>query len=278
VKNLTRHQRRQLVRAARAERKRHAAQVAFARLIVADYRAQVGFKRSYASILQEETISKLEKSALPTLSLSLNQANTSGVVNTCPFSTPECRRFCVAESGHGGRPSVYRGRLWRTALWAEQPEVFKLLVRDELLQAVIRHDGRQILCRLNAYSDILWEDLAPEWFDGVDSIGFYDYTKWPVDRRPDPVGVNYRLTRSATERTTVEDVAVFLKARATVAVVVDQPIQHWDPADVPTTWNGFPAINGDLHDDRHNDPEGVVVLLGAKRGIANSPMAHPLSV
>jgi len=42
---------------------------------------------------------------------------------------------------------------------------------------------------------------------------------------------------------------------------------------LPDRWNGFPVINGDLHDLRHLDPRGVVVGLSPKGPKAKRDMS-----
>jgi hypothetical protein len=121
--------------------------------------------------------------------------------------------------------------------------------------------------RLNGTSDIPWERLHPEVFERFPDIRFFDYTKvvarmWQflsgqADERPWPE--NYHLTFSLSEKNR-SDAQALLRQGGNVAVV------FWPS--VPKSWKGFRVIDGDRHDARFFDPEGVVVGLSAK-GIAS---------
>ena len=280
-----------------------------ARKVWADYRAQYGMAHAAADMVSFGGNTKTAKNKVATYDLSLSHANnaSSGKVlyapiaqgngrlveeiaaevleavgksrlfgiNTCPFSTPACRAVCVSSTGKGGLPAVKFARAVKTRFMQEYPVLFRILVMFELAKAVVKTGGH-IMARLNCYSDVRWEDFAPEFFT-LKGVDFYDYTKHPVSSRPVALP-NYRVTRSATERTTVADIRLSVAAGETVAVMTQERIQYWDKADVPTTWNGIPAVNGDATDDRFGDPRGVVVLLGAKGPAGpESPMAFPLA-
>ena len=84
-------------------------------------------------------------------------------------------------------------------------------------------------------------------------IRFYDYTKWPINLRPEVD--NYHLTFSRSEKTTLDEIQTNLDAGRNVAVVFDV---------VPTEWNGWTVINGDDSDERFLDTKGVIIGLKAK--------------
>ena len=86
---------------------------------------------------------------------------------------------------------------------------------------------------------------------------FYDYTKHPKPwLRTLP---NYHLTFSHSGHN-FEDCLEALQHGINVAVVFTTRRGEA----LPETWNGFPVIDGDLHDCRFLDPTGVVVGLRAK--------------
>jgi len=82
---------------------------------------------------------------------------------------------------------------------------------------------------------------------------WYDYTKWPLEKRPSTP--NYHLTFSRSEETTLEQIQYSLDGGRNVAVVFDR---------VPTEWEGWTVIDGDADDMRWLDPVGVIVGLKAK--------------
>jgi hypothetical protein len=123
--------------------------------------------------------------------------------------------------------------------------------------------------RPNAASDIAWEISAPWLIERVRSAGglCYDYTKaW---RRVGMPG--YSLTRSVDSRQSVETIAAAEAAGQNVAVIL--PVAKGQP--VPATWQGMPAIDGDVSDARCDDPRGVVVILRAK-GRLKGAESHPM--
>lgn len=231
-------------------------ETAEAKALLAAYRARHGFKEASADLLTEPSANvKLSKSETPGYSLSLAPASSSGVANVCNRSTPACRAHCVAFAGNGMYPAVGRGRSWKVELLHDYPAVFVRLLADEIRKASRKGP---ITMRLNTFSDLRWENIAPDLFT-LPNVSFYDYTKWSHTERanrPD----NYNLTFSATERTTTEQVRTMVAAGENVAVIVSSS-RH---AVKPDTWEGMPAVDGDKTDDRTLDKRGVVVLLTAK--------------
>ena len=225
---------------------------------VRPFRVGQGFAYATTPVLltQPEGSYKLNKSETPTWSLSLAQHRLAGF-NVCPASTPACRRVCVADSGKGNMSSVKRGRVWRTRALRADPVAFVSLLVHEVDRAVRKMDGRQIAIRLNAFSDVRWEVVAPWLFDRwtVGQVQFYDYTKI-VGRTPPS---NYHLTMSATERTTEADILA-LPSEVPVAVIFGtlrgRPL--------PKFYAGRPVHDADLDDERFNDPIGSIAGLRAK--------------
>jgi hypothetical protein len=178
-------------------------------------------------------------------------------INVCPFSTPACRAGCVADGGNGRYDRTRAARQLKTRFMLEHPDAFFTLLAYELDQARARY-GRKLRVRLNTFSDIRFEEVVP-WLlrsGGRQHIRFYDYTKdW--GRTPP---ANYRLTLSASERTSDVQVGAAVASGRTVAVVFSTPRTKPLPAD----WAGVAVIDGDKSDNRQADPAGVVVGLRAK--------------
>lgn len=204
---------------------------------------------------------KLMKSEWPTYAVSLAPARESGI-NVCPFSTPLCRKGCIAFAGKGDLPAIKRARIDKTLFLAEQPRAFVTLLDHEIAAAHQKH-GR-LAVRLNNFSDIPWEHIIPWLFERHSAVEFYDYTKdWGRVNLPD----NYWLTYSASERTPIAQViGRTIQDDRNVAVVFDT--RRSEP--LPTTFWTVPVIDGDSTDERFLDPQGVVVGLRAK-----GRMRHP---
>ena len=193
----------------------------------------------------------------------------SGVANLCPYSTPQCRETCLGiTAGRMGMSNAQRAQKVRTRLLVERPGAFMAVLLAEAGKMADKYHqmGKRFALRLNGTSDIHWENV-PTLLDSLKGNGvdvFIDYTKAPNRRgwiRPD-----YYVAESVSERTDPADVG------PGHVVVVDV---HRD-SDLPSTWNGHPAIDGDrAHGDlRHLDPVDAVVLLrakGAARQLAPSP-------
>jgi len=199
---------------------------------------------------------KLNKARVATFGLSLAPHRDSGH-NVCPWSTKTCRAHCVSYSGKGSLSGVSAGRIIRTRFLSDHPREAVALIIGELKRAQSRHGI--VACRLNTFSDIRWEHVAPIMFECLPCVTFYDYTKAPANLRQN-LPPNYHLTRSATERDQGPADVIARAAGGTVALVVD--IKRGRP--LPATYNGRPVVDGDETDARWLDRPGSVVMLRAK--------------
>jgi hypothetical protein len=192
-----------------------------------------------------------------TAGLHLAPANESGIANLCAAHSPGCAAACIYHSGRASfSPVVKPARIERTRMLLEEPRLFWSMLRTDLmlLQRAARRRDLKPAVRLNVTSDLSWE-LMPTAFDSIidehPAIQFYDYTKKPGRSTP----ANYHLTFSRSEIN--ERVALReLDAGRNVAVVFAHR--------VPGIWESWPVIDGDDHDCRWLDPQGVVVGLLAK--------------
>jgi hypothetical protein len=181
----------------------------------------------------------------------------------------------VAFVGQGKFPFVTQRRIIRTKFLVEHRDAFCTLVKHELLRA--RHKwvtiGQypSIGCRLNAFSDIPWEEVAP-WMIDLEYVQLYDYTK---DWSRTPRG-HYHLVYSCRQDTPDEDDRIVEKLfwQQNVAIVFhvlyrpNAKIQ--DP--LPDHYLGYKVIDGDHDDTRYRDPRGVIVGLRCKgKALFNNP-------
>jgi len=225
-----------------------------------------------AKLLSKEN-AKLRKGWRKALGLSLAPANTSGY-EICASRSPECTKFCLFEAGLGA-PHLHSKVAACNPTWVSR--IIKTLWffedRQSFLEKLYREvaNNRDAAIRLNVFSDWQWErqritvspELAARYgtksgtFNNIMEVfpetKFYDYTKHykrMFRSRPD----NYHLTFSMSEQNHAQAMNV-VGAGMNVAVVVARKAD---------TFNGYPMIDGDQHDLRFLDPEGVFVGLSPK--------------
>lgn len=204
----------------------------------------------------------------------LAPANMSGY-EVCPGRTPECTALCLNESGHNRGNYVNNlnfindSRIKKTQLFFENHDLFcRWVVRDiEAGIAKAKKEGKRFSVRINNTSDISPEliyikengvkknilELFPE-------VQFFDYTKVLGRLKLMNKYDNYDLTYSYNG-SNMETCKALLKSGVKVAMVFEK---------VPTEFDGFKVINGDLYDMRYKDEPGVIVGLKFKK-VRNSP-------
>lgn len=202
-----------------------------------------------------ETNAKLAKSKTESYILYFAPHNLSGV-NVCPAASPNCSEGCLYYAGHGSFNSVQLARLSRTQRWINDKEVFYHELYAELSAINKRaiKKGIKVAVRLNGTSDLAhftyFEHfgLKPLW--DFPNIIFYDYTK-RVELIKRFHNTKYHLTfsRSETNDSLCQDVITY---GANVAVVFDK--------DLPSTFWGFPVIDGDKTDERFLDAKGYHII------------------
>lgn len=205
---------------------------------------------------------KTAKNAVPTRGLSLFPADGVGFGNVCPFAKV-CVKPCLAHQGQGPVPSVAGSRVAKTVLWLLARDWFLSKLNRELAAFRAAHPADETIgVRLNMFSDIPWEHFGV--IDAHPGIMFYDYSKNP--RRYGFLRLNYHVTFSydghnweAAER--------ILKMGGNVSAVFHNngPGAKCGKAahrqSLPTTFRGFPVIDGGETDWRPEDPRGTIVGL-----------------
>lgn len=205
----------------------------------------------------------IDEFGLEAVILHLAPADLSGY-EACPFRSVGCSHACLNTAGRGQMSNTQDARIRKTRWFFEDRAAFMAQLSAELehLVARARRKGRDPVARLNATSDIYWEQ-TPIDRDGATHLGvpqafpeiqFYDYTKAiPRLRRQRPA--NYALTFSLAE-TNDKHAIEALGRGVNVAAVIrgERPSEMW----------GYPVIDGDLHDFRFFDPSPVIVALTPK--------------
>jgi|ERR1035437_4024154 hypothetical protein len=206
-----------------------------------------------------------------TYAIYLSPSDTSGY-NVCSHATKECKMGCLNTSGRAGiekfsgKTKIHDCRVKKTRLFIEEQEFFMnwLVAEIKLYQARAERKGFYFSVRLNATSDIDWTNVFVDnlnIFEIFPEISFYDYTKNfnKFEYKPS----NYHLTYSFTGRNW-SMCEILLSQGFNIAMVFNVK----DETLLPSMYNGFKVINGDLTDYRVSDAKGIIVGLKWKR-IAN---------
>lgn len=210
----------------------------------------------------------------------LAPADSAGVGNLCPWSTPGCRAGCLNTSGRAGillpgrRTNAIlraRRRRARAFMLARPLYLARMLAEATRHVANARAAGLEPALRPNGTSDLPVERILPALFNLGAPV--YDYTKsrarmlaFLAGRLP----ANYHLTFSAAEVDADSSLVDLLGMGAGVAMVFDAAAHAAVLA--AGTWQGFPVVDGDESDARYLDrirhgiPDrvGYVVALRAK--------------
>lgn len=194
----------------------------------------------------------------------LAPADTSGV-NVCPFSTPECRAGCLATSGRAaieirsGGSRIQSSRIRKTLAFHYNQELYMNLMVAEIKAAQIKakRDNFFFSVRLNGTSDIDYAKVlinGKNIFDTFPDVPFYDYTKNPNKFKNKPA--NYHLTLSYSGWNW-DECKEALDRGDNVAMVFN----YKKSQPLPTSYAGYPVINGDLTDLRIDEAKGIIVGL-----------------
>ena len=199
-------------------------------------------------------------------------ASMAGVGNLCPKATASCQALCLGwYSGQASMVahdsdlnSVRKSRIDKARRFMRDRAAYmRDVVRSiELAQGKARRMGLKLCVRMNGSTDIAWEGIActrgdtrfPNLMLAFPDVQFVDYTKIAA-RLARALPDNYSLTLSRTEANDGDVVRIVTSGLGNAAVVFDS---------VPAQWQGLPVIDGDKHDLRHLDPQGVIVGLTPK--------------
>lgn len=193
-----------------------------------------------------DTNTKLAKNDVITYGLSLSPYKQSGIGNTCPHASPGCAAACLNDSGMGSVfPKIQLARIAKTVVFYQARAWFIAKLESEIERKVANANGADIAIRLNVFSDVKWEVIAPQLFKRFPNVNFYDYTKNP--RRAGQLRPNYWLTFSRSE--TNEKKALHQLGRGKNVSVVFA-------GELPSQWHGFTVVDGDKTDLRYLDPRG----------------------
>lgn len=196
--------------------------------------------------------------------LHLAPASLSGH-NVCAMASPGCIAACLNTAGQGGifkhgetTNNVQQARIRRTQLLYSNRDRFEALLIADLRKFVRKcHEaGMKPTLRLNGTSDLDWHGMCPKVITVARELGMvmYDYSKVP--NRAKRIAPDYSITFSLSE-TNDAQAAQWLANGGRVAVV-------FRTAELPTSYMGFPVVDGDAHDLQFLHPANCIVGLKAK--------------
>lgn len=223
------------------------------------------------------------------VSLSPHKSADTGL-NFCPCATEDCKSVCLTDTGRGSfDPAVNEARKKRSQFLVQHPEHFSALLDHGIGLAKQRaaKQGKKLAVRLNVFSDIHWEDYAPQIFEKHKDVQFYDYTKI-AKRTQKQLPSNYHLTFSSTgvkgKDNNWEQAKGHLDKGGVVAMVFQSRPGKGkkEPEKLPSfvldkkSGKKYRVIDGDIHDHRHLDHiynsaapgEGLIAGLHLKSPIS----------
>tara|TARA_R100001530_G_scaffold127292_1_gene96464 strand:+ start:126 stop:836 length:711 start_codon:yes stop_codon:yes gene_type:complete len=182
--------------------------------------------------------------------------NTTSGYDTCPNSSPGCRKSCLYYSGFGAMKRTQNARIRKTKLYFEDKHAFDALLNSDIISARMYSKKRKMTpCfRLDGTTDL---GLGKKYAKMYTDVQFYDYTKC-FNRVMSNTLDNWHLTYSLSENTTSEQMKILLTSNSNIAIpfrnVPDPGTELW----------GREIVSGDDSDLRFLDGRKVIVSLEAK--------------
>jgi len=174
----------------------------------------------------------------------------------CLFASLGCIASCLKLSGHNALTMATIARIARTILWVKKPTTFLHWAGVEIARHKRWADnkGLRLAIRPNLLSDDT--ELAGRIKAMVGAeIPVYDYT---AVLSAMTCGDGVHRTFSRKEGRDLETLT---------ALRHDKPVAVVFAGDLPMEWNGYPVIDGDVHDLRFKDSHGAVVVGLKVKGV-----------
>ena len=208
-----------------------------------------------------------------TFSLNFAHSDLSGY-NVCPFAkrlvNPQkndsnlsnCSSPCVGGRGGAQRyPAVMKSRIRKTKMFYENRSLFLRWLISDIEKAIdfaLEH-SKIVSFRLNAYSDINWENIPVIFneiqynnlFEIFPDIIFYDYSKNPRRNHPKLYSTTYSYYGNEDGYNSAKN------SGRNIAVVFEEL-----PAD--RMFRGLKVVDGDQTDLRTAENDGSGVIVGLK--------------
>lgn len=218
--------------------------------------SSLGNKLKLLTVGNPKIIKGLTTSNYLTVGLHLAPAWESGR-NTCAMHTKECAATCLHFAGRGSMSRVQQARIRRTNMFFDQRDGFITMFSQDLQAArtFAATHGYGLAVRPNLTSDIQWERFSI--VNDFNDLVWYDYTKI-LNRK---VPSHYHLTFSFSG-----DNLVACQQALARGVNVAVPFLK-----LPSTWLGYPVVDGDEDDLRFLTQGPCVVGLKAKGRLRRNP-------
>lgn len=242
-----------------------------ARRCQARIRAKYGFVEKYTPVITGKgSNAKLDHATQHSVGLTLQPYVTRLgprlTVNCCPNATPGCIAGCVIK--HAGRVQFDKridlARRAKTEFFARYPCEACFLYGWELADQVDKHGP--LLNRPNVGSDAEWEKILPSLTSGKvfgEDVWSYGYTKLTDVLKTDGyLDAAYRVAYSWNENSAAYDVANFLDAGGSVAMVTSRK-KGEPPRGAWIARRSWPVVDADLTDEWIFQ-RGVIGDLSAK--------------
>lgn len=223
--------------------------------------------------------------------LHLAPAEFSGYQSCYRFK--ECADTCLYHQGRGKFPVVKAARIRKTKRFFEDRDAFFNDLCDDiyrLQRKCLKPEMPKLCVRLNALSDIKWEDEpatqpihvgGKNIFDSFPQVQFYDYTKYPWKHRHAwaNMPLNYHLTYSYNGKESdipnCEEVlsngynvnVVHSKINYKKALFNIRLSEQAGHTNSMLKW-GVPMYDNEQHDLRFTDPRPCV-LVGCEKGYSD---------
>lgn len=207
-------------------------------------------------------------------------------MNACARATRQCASSCLVFSGRNLADDYNTVKKYALlqALVHEPQSFMRMLVENIRIHRDRSFGANTMpLVRLNVFSDLPWELMAPELFDEFHDVQFYDYTKVANRQAPDNydltfsfagteqnvMGMDYEI-REMGRRVAVVFAAVGLRRGDRVEIPKPPKFYRRKPGAerktphytrLPEDFLGLPVIDGDVSDMRPYDPAPSVVGL-----------------
>jgi len=193
------------------------------------------------------------------LYLAASSQNNFGI-NICPKASKGCTKACLFTAGRGKFSNVKTARIEKTDFMLSDPSKFyKKLAAEIMYHSTLAFD-QKIAFRLNGTSDLNHYKQLKR-YANLDintlpnNVIFYEYTKnLNMAKSIKNQFSRVHITFSKSENNWDQCLEA-LEAGFNVAAVFNK---------LPTHYAGYPVINGDLSDERFDDPSNVIVGLKAK--------------
>lgn len=188
--------------------------------------------------------------------------NNSKGINLCTGATEECILACLYDSGFASVfASVNEARQRRTEFYVTDKENFIIQLAKEINKFILNADGKEVLFRLNGTSDLDFLYLLKKYADfdfmkTPDNVFFYDYTKiFGKIVKYGHCSDKYKQTFSFSGENKEQCIEA-LKLGNNVAMVYK--------GTMPTIWNGYEVVDGDVSDEEMFKYSGKVLALKLK--------------